>query len=200
LFGSSQNLLSISAILGFWTVHVGFNLICYCPIRPFFLFPSSHIALTLAYGGINVHDYWNLQTDLAAYRVHWSDAFVASGLDALIYPAMPIPAVPHGMSKKLTMTASYMFIANLLMWPCGSVPVTVVGDNEQHYRFKDIPENQRDEMARLTQKVMDHSSGMPLSINIMTPSFHDETCLRVMKEVERVVQFNHEPRNYRDSN
>ncbi len=154
---------------------------------------------SLAYGGINVHDYWNLQTDLAAYRVQWSDAFAASGLDAVIYPAMPIPAVPHGMSKKLTMTASYMFIANLLMWPCGTVPVTIVRDNEQHYRFEDIPENQRDEMAKLTQTVMDHSSGMPLAIHVMSPSFQDETCLRVMKEVEKVVQFKYKPKSYRNA-
>lgn len=92
-----------------------------------------------------------------------------------------------------------MFIANLLMWPCGTVPVTIVGDNEQHYRLEDLPENQRDEMARLTQKVMDNSSGMPLSIQVMSAPFQDETCLRVMKELEKLVQFKHKPQTYRNA-
>jgi fatty acid amide hydrolase len=131
------------------------------------------------------------------YRSKWSASFAASGLDALIFPAMPIPAVPHGMSQMLTSSASYMFIANLLLWPCGAVPVTVVGDNEEHYRFDDLPEDQRDLMATLTQKVMQNSSGMPLSISVMTPSFQDEMCLRVMKEVERVIEFKYEPTSYR---
>lgn len=148
-------------------------------------------------GGLSVHDYWQLSADLMTYRTKWSDAFVASGVDAVIYPGMPIPAFPHGMSQKLTSSCTYMFIANLLLWPCGSVPVTVVGSTEQHYEQKDLPADQKDFMAELANTVMKGSARMPLSINVMTPSFQDEKCLRVMKEVELVVKFNKEPVAYK---
>jgi fatty acid amide hydrolase len=153
----------------------------------------------MAYGGLKVHDYWQLSADLLAYRAKWSEAFVASGVDALIYPSMPIPALPHGMSQKLTSSCTYMFIANLLLWPSGVVPVTVVGKEEEHYRMEDLPEGQRDLMADLVQQVMKESAGLPLSVSVMTPSFQDEKCLRAMKEVERVVQFKHEPIAYKDA-
>ena len=92
-----------------------------------------------------------------------------------------------------------MFIANLLLWPCGAVPVTLVGEEEQHYRNEDLPEDQRDLMADVVRQVMQNSAGMPLSVSVMTPRFQEEKCLRVMREVERAVGFDHEPIAYKQS-
>lgn len=154
---------------------------------------------TLESGGLKVHEYHELTQDILEYRSKWSDAFVASGIDAVIYPAMPIPAVPHGLSRMLTASVSYMFIANLLLWPCGAVPVTVVRrGEEEEYRNEDLPANQRDAMADVVRQVMKKSAGMPLSVNVMAPAFQEEKCLRVMKEVERAVRFDHEPKAYKE--
>lgn len=104
--------------------------------------------------------------------------------------------MPHGMGSTLTSACSYMFIANLLQWPSGVVPVTLVKENEQEYELDKLPKNQQDRIARLAQKVMRKSIGLPLSISVMTPKFRDETCLRVMREVEKAAQFKSKPKTY----
>jgi fatty acid amide hydrolase len=127
-------------------------------------------------------------------RSKWADAFNEAGVDAIVYPGFPIPATPHGISGDLTAAVSYMFLPNLLLWPAGVVPVTTVRADEQHYRMEDLPENQRDKAAKMTAVlVMKGSEGMPLSVQVMTPAFQDEKCLRVMKEIESLVNFKARP-------
>ena len=153
--------------------------------------------LSAGSGGISVYELWQRTADLMAMRQKWSDAFRNAGVDAIVYPGFPIPAMPHGLSGDVTVAASYMFIPNLLLWPAGVVPVTTVREDEQHYRIEDLPEDQRDKAARLTDsRVMKDSVGMPLSISVMTPAFQDEKCLRVMKEIERLVNFEEKPTDY----
>jgi Asp-tRNA(Asn)/Glu-tRNA(Gln) amidotransferase A subunit family amidase len=100
------------------------------------------------------------------------------------------------MGAKLTSACSYLFIANLLQWPSGVVPVTLVQENEEDYDWQRIPENQQDAIARLANKVMEKSAGLPISVSIMTPKFRDETCLRVMREVESATQFKAKAKAY----
>lgn len=52
----------------------------------------------------------------------WQEA----GFDALICPSTPMPAYPHGMSADLTISCSYTFLYNLLHYPAGNVPITIV--------------------------------------------------------------------------
>ena len=155
--------------------------------------------------GISVHEFWNLLSDLSDMKTKWSNAFLEHDLDAMIFPAIPIPAMQHGMSGKLPCAFSYMFIANLLQWPCGAVPVTTVRDDEQCYyehgsnedgAEDKLPVDQQDEYARLTRIVMKDSAGLPMSVNVMSCAYQDEVCLGVMKEVERVVNFQAKPKNF----
>jgi fatty acid amide hydrolase len=158
----------------------------------------AHLVGNAQSGGLQVHQLWDHAADLLELRHTWSDAFKEAGIDAIIFPGYPLPAVPHGMTEKLTMAASYMFIPNLLLWPSGVVPVTTVQEDEQHYRMQDLPRDQQDEIARIAAETMKDSVGMPIAVSIMTPSFQDEKCLRVMKEVERVVKFKAEPTVYKN--
>lgn len=91
------------------------------------------------------------------------------------------------------MSVSYMFIANLLSWPCGALPITTVREDEQHYRREDLPKDQRDVMSVYAAQEMKGSAGLPMSISIMAPAFEDEKCLRVMKEIEKGVNFECRP-------
>jgi fatty acid amide hydrolase len=148
-------------------------------------------------GGISVYELWKLTAELLEMRVKWSNEVIRSGVDAIVSPALPLPALPHGSSKDLTSSFSYMFVANMLLWPAGIVPVTTVRHDEQSYPIDDLPANQRDHLATLADKVMQNSAGCPLGVSIMTPAFQDEKCLRVMKEVERLVEFKEEPTAYK---
>ena len=131
-------------------------------------------------------------------REKWGQSFIEAGVDAIIHPALPTPALPHGISGDFTAAFSYSFLANMLMWPAGVVPVTTVKENEQQYRMEDIPFDQRDSFAKLANKVMVGSAGLPVSLSIMTPLFQDEKCLRVMKEVEGLAKFDKEPVAYKE--
>ena len=151
--------------------------------------------------GLGAYDVYQIAADVLELRTKWAEAFAVANIDSLLYPAMPIPAFPHGMSEKLSAaTVSYLMLANLLTWPCGTVPVTTVRSDEQRYYDKsELPEDQRDSTANLMGKVLEDSAGMPIGLSIMTPPYRDETCLRVMKEVERVVRFKEEPLAYKES-
>lgn len=153
----------------------------------------AHLLGSSRSGGISVFELWKKAADLLALREAWSNAFQAAELDAIVYPGFPIPAVPHGTSGDLTAAVSYMFLPNLLLWPAGVVPVTTVKEEEQHYRMEDLPVNQRDKFATMTAKLMEGSAGLPIGISVMTPAFQDEKCLRVMKEIEGLVDFKAEP-------
>lgn len=54
-----------------------------------------------------------------------------AGLDAVIFPPVPLPALPHGAARTLTPALTYTFLANVLHWPAGVVPVTLVQKDEE---------------------------------------------------------------------
>jgi len=155
------------------------------------------LILIIGSGGVSVWELWQLLADLMKMRSLWSDAVRAAGIDAVLHPALPLPAMPHGISGDLTSAFSYTFLANMLLWPEGVVPVTLVQEEEQQYPKEDLPTNQQDYLANLAAKVMEGSAGLPMSVAVMTPAFQDEKCLRIMKEVERVVNFTAEPTAYK---
>lgn len=145
--------------------------------------------------GLSVREYWEKTADLASYRSQWVEAM--QGFDALVYPGMPIPALKHGTSADLTAAASYMFPASMLDWPTGAVPVTTIRPDEAHYPLEDLPVEQRDAIATMVQTTMEGSAGLPMGVSVMAPPHRDETCLYVMKEVERSVNFKATPQAYR---
>lgn len=145
--------------------------------------------------GLSVREFWEKTADLSELRTKWAKAM--KDYDAVIFPAMPIPAMKHGTSGDLTGCVSYMFTASLLDWPSGAVPVTTVRPDEACYPLEDLPATQRDHLAKLVQKTMEGNEGLPIGVSVMSPTCRDEKCLRVMKEVERVVQFTATPQAYK---
>jgi Asp-tRNA(Asn)/Glu-tRNA(Gln) amidotransferase A subunit family amidase len=59
-----------------------------------------------------------------------------------------------------------------------------------------MPADQRDIISRIVAQVMQGSEGMPISVCVMSPSYRDETCLRVMKEIEKTIPFQEEPKAF----
>jgi len=144
----------------------------------------SHLLSLGRVDGISVFELWKKLADITHLKRLWSDAM--QGFDAVVTPAIPIPAPPHGLTGDITSAYSYMFVANMLDWPCGSLPITLVRREEVHYN--NCPHNDH-YTSLIKDKVMPGSEGMPLSVNVMTGAFEDEKCLRVMKEIEQAVKF-----------
>jgi fatty acid amide hydrolase len=147
----------------------------------------AHLLSKTRSGGIQVWELWQAAAEILEMRNAWHDAMRANALDALVHPAMPLPAFPHGMGTKLNFACSYLMIANLLMWPSGAVPVTTIRSDEAFY---DPPLPQRDKIARGAALTMGAGSvGLPISVCVMTMNYEDEKCLRLMKDIERLVGF-----------
>ena len=149
-------------------------------------------------GGVSAYTYWQRMGDLLALRHAWEEKATSLGVDGFLHVALPLPALKLGTSGDLTGAFSYTLLANLLLWPAGTVPVTTVGRDEQHYDMEFIPDKQRDHWARKAAEQMKDSEGLPLSVAVMTPLWRDEECLRIMKEVERVMGFEEKPQDYLD--
>lgn len=143
-------------------------------------------------GGLSSYELWDAAADLMTMKQLWSDAVNKCGIDALIFPAMPLPAIRHGNCTKI-MSVTYMLLANLLVWPSGVLPITTIRHDEQYYHMSDLPKNQRDTMSWYANKEMKDSIGLPIGISVMTPAFEDEKCLRVMKEIEKGIDFKARP-------
>ena len=98
-------------------------------------------------------------------------------MDALVCPALALPAFTHGASADLTPACSYTLTYNSLHYPAGVVPVTTVQENEQHYL---CPEAQKDLFAAKARKECQDSAGLPVGVQIVSLPFQDEVALRVM--------------------
>ena len=83
---------------------------------------------------MKTHEYWQKCAALTELRDKWADAFINAGIDAVIHPALPLPAFPHGIPGDLIAPFSYTFLANMLLFPAGVVPTTTIHENEQHYK------------------------------------------------------------------
>ena len=140
-----------------------------------------------------MREYWEVAADLAEIEKKMSAAFAAEGIDALLLPPVACVAPPHRAIRDLIFTLSYTFLANLLHWPAGVVPVTTVREDEQHYDLERIPEEQRDSIARALHEAMKGSEGLPVGVQVMTAKWKDELCLYVMSEIEKEVGFDVRP-------
>ncbi|KRX01171.1 Amidase signature domain [Pseudocohnilembus persalinus] len=107
-------------------------------------------------------------------------------IQAIVSPAFGICAPKHGSSLFITTPVFYSSIWNIASFPAGVVPVGVVQEQEQNYDNADLTSIENQKIA----ENMADSKGLPLSAQVVTLPFHEETCLRLMKDIEEIVQFN----------
>jgi len=119
---------------------------------------------------------------------YWTDL----QLDAVICPALGLPAFKHELSTKVTLSACYLWPANIANCPSGVVPVTNVLPGEDYYS----PEDSLfvgDSIFEGAQENMEGSAGLPVSVQVMALPWEDEKCLAVMKSIEEKVNFHYLP-------
>ena len=171
------------------------------PILAYFmkLFGESRKAdmmLSQKDGGISVRDYYEKIVDKALIEKRFKDTFINENYDAVIFPGLGIPSPKHGDIGNLLPALSYSFLANLLHWPAGVVPVTTVDAGEDDYDISPecLDVHQRDSIAALTKRTMQGSQGLPVGVQVMTRKWQDELCLYVMSEIENAIPFSHRPK------
>ena len=132
----------------------------------------------------DVNTLWKLQAKRKAYKTEFFQQWKAAGLDVVVCPAHALPATKHGEYKKVSFTACYTFLYNVLDAPAGVCPVTVVKEGD----VWGVEEGQRIGMLeKAARGVYDvkASAGFPIGVQVVAAPFQDELVLRVMKEVEQ---------------
>jgi fatty acid amide hydrolase len=133
-------------------------------------------------GEKSVAELWKLTREIRAYRLRLLEAMRDARVDVLLCPPHATPAVPHGKSPHFLAAGSYSMLFNLVQFPAGVVPVTVVEPIEAHRA------EGRDRIDRIACEVDARSAGLPVGVQVASAPFHDEKALAVMRAIEQGVE------------
>ena len=115
---------------------------------------------------------------MQVYRKKVVDYWKENKLDFIICPGFGAQAFKHGMARQTTLAVAYTCIWNLLNLPVGSVPVTVVRNDQQVY------ESRYDDMiTRALIESAQGSMGLPVGIQIVGLPYQEQKILGLMKVV-----------------
>jgi len=131
-----------------------------------------------AVGEKSVAELWSITGRRRQYQLDEHAAWQKAGIDALLCPLHPTPAVPQGMSKDFTLAFGYAARYNLLNLPAGVVPVTRARADET-----DRPER-GDRLDKRAAAVQEQSEGLPVPVQVVGPTYREDTVLAVMQVIE----------------
>jgi fatty acid amide hydrolase len=130
-------------------------------------------------GARSADAYWRLSAERAAFADRFFARWAAAGLDALICTPHALPALRHGGSEHLAVTASYCYWANVLGVPAGVVPVTRVREGEE----SDRPSS-RDVVDKAAIATEQGSAGLPVGVQVAARPWREDVALAVMAALE----------------
>lgn len=116
---------------------------------------------------------------LDRYRKGFAAALDAGRFDAILLPASPLPAVPHGATKNLGTLGAYTMLWNVLGLPAGVVPWTSIRADEQLERAAT-----RDVVAKTVAAAERGSMGLPIGVQVVGRAGRDHEVLAVMRALE----------------
>ncbi|NXK55161.1 VDHAP protein, partial [Chauna torquata] len=130
----------------------------------------------------SVNEMWNQQHQIQAYRsefiTHWREL----QLDVVLCPVLG-PAFTTGFPGKLLPAVSSTMLYNVLNFPAGVVPVSVVteADEEELKFYRGCCDDPWD---RMLKQAVAGAVGLPVAVQCVALPWQEELCLRFMKEVE----------------
>ncbi|CAH1242951.1 FAAH [Branchiostoma lanceolatum] len=158
----------------FWRKVVGVLL---KPISPRMSRIQSHRLLR------TIYDLWQRLVEREEYVREFLAAWEEADIDVLLCPATPMPAFTYKGAPSLYETATYTSIFNLLNFPAGVVPVTMVTEEDDRL-LDDYIGSDNDIFDRYVRQVSKGAVGMPVAVQCVALPWQEEACLRLMKEVE----------------
>lgn len=132
-------------------------------------------------GVSSVFEAWSVKESVTQYReevlVSWQD----DKLDGLICPVLPVVAPPVNSSDCMLRDNAYVVAYNILDYAAGSVPVTIVTD-------EDIDDMERSyaSRSRCCRRIADSqrdSVGLPVGVQCVALPWREEVALRMMKDI-----------------
>lgn len=126
------------------------------------------------------HEYFQRLYERRQLLADTMAAWDQAGIDVAICPVYALPAPLHGTTSDLLEAASYVFVANLLGLPAGTVPVTRVKPGEE----SDRPDS-RDPADRLARRVEQGSAGLPVAVQVIGRPWREDLVLTTMAAIQR---------------
>lgn len=148
------------------------------------LLGQDYLAKTISrFGGRSVSYYWDQVEGQRCYTQEFLAAMDQAGVDLILCPPAPTPAMTHGASFYLTAINSACMLFNLLGFPSGTVATSQVRETESGPRQLDRRQR-RDWVQRSASEVDENSTGLPVGVQLVGRPWADGLVLRAMAQLE----------------
>jgi fatty acid amide hydrolase len=125
-------------------------------------------------------------SDILGDKLTYLETFVAAldagNYDLVLCPATPIPAPPHGLTKRLPDVAASSVLFTMLGVPAGVVPVTRVRPGEESDRS-----DSRDAALKAARVAEQGSAGLPVGVQVVARHWREDLVLAAMQAIETEV-------------
>ncbi|KAF1632005.1 Fatty-acid amide hydrolase 1, partial [Eudyptes chrysocome] len=130
----------------------------------------------------SVKEMWNHHHQIEAYRTEFIARWRELRLDVVLCPVLG-PAFTTGYPGKLLTAISSTMLYNVLNFPAGVVPVSMVteADEEELKLYQGWCDDPWD---RTLKQAVAGAVGLPVAVQCVALPWREELCLRLMKEVE----------------
>jgi len=137
------------------------------------------------FGYADTLHYWRLVEAQTAYQRLFAEALdtdEGGPFDVIICPACAVPAIPHGASRDLITAGAYATLYNVLGYPTGVVPLTLVRMEEEQPRPKS-----RDATDRAARNAELNSGGLPIGVQVVARPWREHVALAAMRAIEQAA-------------
>ncbi|KAG5275792.1 hypothetical protein AALO_G00124600 [Alosa alosa] len=153
-------------------------------LRP--IFPRIAASLGGTAGVSSVADLWRQHTSVEDYTHEFMSEWRRLKMDVLLTPMLG-PAYNFNYCGKLTSALSYTTLYNLLNFPAGVVPVSMVTADDEA-QLESHKGNFGDPFDKFFVKAVRDAVGLPVAVQCVALPWQEELCLRFMREVEQLVK------------
>ncbi|XP_035688242.1 fatty-acid amide hydrolase 1-like [Branchiostoma floridae] len=131
----------------------------------------------------SIYDLWQRLDEREKYIEQFLEELKKKNIDLILCPAFGMPACkPEHASKALAATV-YCSLFNLLDFPAGVVPVTMVTEEDDR-PLDDWRGYGNDLMDKVIKETTRGAVRLPVAVQCVALPWQEEKCLRLMKEVE----------------
>ncbi|NXS91099.1 FAAH1 hydrolase, partial [Jacana jacana] len=130
----------------------------------------------------SVKEVWKHHHEIQAYRTEFIAQWRELQLDVVLCPVLG-PAFTTGYPGKLLTAISSTMLYNVLNFPAGVVPVSMVteADEEELKLYRGCCDDPWDQTLK---QAVAGAVGLPVAVQCVALPWREELCLRLMKEVE----------------
>ena len=117
---------------------------------------------------------------LRDWRIAFTKAWQAAGLELVLCPSWPLPAPRHGEITQTMLALTYTSLWSLLGFPVGILPTGPLNKPDLNY-----PKAVRDSITKGAQRHCEGAQGLPLALSVVGLPYMDEKVLGFLQVLER---------------